>query len=1732
LGNDILNGGNGNDTLRGEDGDDRLTDSSGVNLLDGGLGNDTIIGGWPTTIIGGDGDDSISGGSSVTGGAGNDWIGSGGDVDAGAGSDTIDGGGYNAITWLAGTEDDSVYIVGAWDRSYDWSTDTYSANPQPLLIDGGAGSDTLFVRSYDEMLASDGVVYTDMSKVLNFERIEFVQGDGSGSVNVTLANQTVLANQTMVIVSSVSDSHLSASALVAGKHLSVSGVRYVTTGAGNDTITGALTASGGAGNDSITGTQGNDTLTGGTGNDMLNGGDGADTAVFSGNYASYTVTQAVGYVEVNGADGTDRLYGFEKMSFSDRIVDVPTPGVSRTGTTGNDSLAGGSGSDTISGLGGNDTLSGLLGDDYLDGGDGLDSLLGGDGNDSLLGGLGNDILNGGNGNDTLRGEDGDDRLTDSSGVNLLDGGLGNDTIIGGWPTTIIGGDGDDSISGGSSVTGGAGNDWIGSGGDVDAGAGSDTIDGGGYNAITWLAGTEDDSVYIVGAWDRSYDWSTDTYSANPQPLLIDGGAGSDTLFVRSYDEMLASDGVVYTDMSKVLNFERIEFVQGDGSGSVNVTLANQTVLANQTMVIVSSVSDSHLSASALVAGKHLSVSGVRYVTTGAGNDTITGALTASGGAGNDSITGTQGNDTLTGGTGNDMLNGGDGADTAVFSGNYASYTVTQAVGYVEVNGADGTDRLYGFNRISFADQIVELFIPGRYIVGTDSDDKLAGTEGADTIDGGAGNDSLSGGVGNDSMIGGGGNDTLSGGEGEDVLYSGSGDDKIEGGAGNDLLVGGDGAGNDTYIGGSGTDLVRYTSATAKITVNLGTGSATGTNIGTDVLSQIENIIGGQIGDSIVGSSGANVIDGYTGADTMVGGLGNDTYYVDNSGDVVTESSDTVSGGIDTIISTVTRTLGNYQEKLNLSGATAINGTGNTLANTISGNSANNVLKGGDGNDTLTGGAGADTLQGDLGTDSLVGGTGNDTYVVNLKSTGGLEDVIVETSTVTTEIDTLQLAGASTNTSAVNISLAASSLLNIEHLNASSTATSLLNLTGNTLANSLTGNSANNVLNGGLGTDTLVGGAGDDTYYVDVAGDVITETSTGGKDLVLSSLLGTYVMGNYVEEGRINTSGTANLTGNSLSNILYAGAGNNILNGGAGTEADTVSYQYGLVSGATAGVTVSLLLTTAQATGRSGSDTLTSIENLTGSGLNDTLIGSAGNNVLDGGSGSDSLVGGLGNDTYVINTSADIIVENASEGTDTVNVLFSGYTLGNNIEYGRISATGTASITGNSLSNFLYAGKGNNVINGGTGTDSVSFYEGNNGTGVTASLVTGTATGGSGTDTLISIERLYGTNYADKLTGDTGANYLRGYAGNDILDGGTGIDSMVGDDGNDIYYVRDVGDVVSETNAATAGGIDTVYSYLTHTSTQTYTLGTNVENGRIVTTTASNMTGNSLSNTIYAGAGNNLINGGTGTEIDTVSYQYGLVSGATTGVVANLATGLVTGSSGSDTLVNIENLTGSSLNDTLTGNTGNNVLNGGLGADNLVGGTGNDTYVIDNIGDRVTELAGAGTDTIQSSISYSLVDTDGAGTNGGNVENLTLTGTAAISATGNGLANTITGNSASNSLSGGAGDDRFVFSTALTTSNFDTLTDFKVSGADKIVLDDDIFTALGITGTTAGTALTASKFQLGTAANDTGDRIIYDQTSGKLYYDADGAGAGGQIQIALIGTTTHAALAATDFLVVA
>ncbi len=149
---------------------------------------------------------------------------------------------------------------------------------------------------------------------------------------------------------------------------------------------------------------------------------------------------------------------------------------------------------------------------------------------------------------------------------------------------------------------------------------------------------------------------------------------------------------------------------------------------------------------------------------------------------------------------------------------------------------------------------------------------------------------------------------------------------------------------------------------------------------------------------------------------------------------------------------------------------------------------------------------------------------------------------------------------------------------------------------------LTGGADNDTLDGGAGADSMTGGAGNDWYYVNDAGDVVSETGTdsnvGGRDRVYSSVA-TYTLTANVEVGVINTTGAASLTGNTLDNEIEAGVGNNVIDGGSGS--DTVQYNF-----SASGVTVSLAIGTAQTTGGSGSDTLISIENLGGSNHNDQL----------------------------------------------------------------------------------------------------------------------------------------------------------------------------------------------------------------------------------------------------------------------------------------------------------------------------------------------------------------------------------------------------------------------------------------------------------------------------------------------------------------------------------------------
>jgi Ca2+-binding RTX toxin-like protein len=235
----------------------------------------------------------------------------------------------------------------------------------------------------------------------------------------------------------------------------------------------------------------------------------------------------------------------------------------------------------------------------------------------------------------------------------------------------------------------------------------------------------------------------------------------------------------------------------------------------------------------------------------------------------------------------------------------------------------------------------------------------------------------------------------------------------------------------------------------------------------------------------------------------------------------------------------------------------------------------------------------------------------------------------------------------------------------------------------------------------------------------------------------------------------------------------------------------------------------------------------------------------------------------------------------------------------------------------------------------------------------------------------------------------------------------------------------------------------------------------------------------------------------------------------------------------------DNLDGGAGNDTLYGGAGNDTLNGGTGTNSLYGGTGNDRYIFNSDNYiTITEYAGEGVDTVESSFNFDLGPAD--------LENLILKGTSAINGTGNSLNNTITGNSANNKLNGNAGNDTLNGGAGNDTLNGGTGNDVfaggtnndiltggigsdrftfnsRSEGIDRItdfsVIDDTIVvSAAGFGGgLVAGAAIAANKFLLGTAATTSSQRFIYDKGNGSLFFDQDGIGAIAKIQIATLNT---------------
>ncbi|MCJ8052547.1 putative Ig domain-containing protein [Shinella curvata] len=314
---------------------------------------------------------------------------------------------------------------------------------------------------------------------------------------------------------------------------------------------------------------------------------------------------------------------------------------------------------------------------------------------------------------------------------------------------------------------------------------------------------------------------------------------------------------------------------------------------------------------------------------------------------------------------------------------------------------------------------------------------------------------------------------------------------------------------------------------------------------------------------------------------------------------------------------------------------------------------------------------------------------------------------------------------------------------------------------------------------------------------------------------------------------------------------------------------------------------------------------------------------------------------------------------------------------------------------------------------------------------------------------ISPDIFKGTSGHDTLNGSLHGDLLYGYEGRDTLDGKAGADQMRGGDGDDTYLVDNTGDVIVE---LTGEGTDLVKASVS------YTLSSNVENLTLTGSSTLSGTGNTLANVLVGNDGNNVLDGKSGADrmIGGKGNDTYVIDNVADAVVesASAGTDLVKASASYTLASNVENLTltgagkinatGNTLANTLTGNDANNILDGKTGADRMIGGKGNDIYRIDNLGDVVVEGTGAGTDLVQSSISYTL---------GGNVENLTLIGTARLTASGNSLANVLTGNDANNILDGKTGADRMIGGkgndTYIVDNAGDAITEGACAGTDLV-----------------------------------------------------------------------------------
>ncbi|HTU12209.1 MAG TPA: hypothetical protein VMG08_15065 [Allosphingosinicella sp.] len=527
----------------------------------------------------------------------------------------------------------------------------------------------------------------------------------------------------------------------------------------------------------------------------------------------------------------------------------------------------------------------------------------------------------------------------------------------------------------------------------------------------------------------------------------------------------------------------------------------------------------------------------------------------------------------------------------------------------------------------------------------------------------------------------------------------------------------------------------------------------------------------------------------------------------------------------------------------LLGSVSLTGTPGPTSLTLNGNAEADTLRGAEGvNQTVNGNGGDDTLV-SSGEGRYFGGEGNDLVLAGLSS--GVVPEMLDGGNGIDTVDASSFGGAyviNLATGATNFGY--ETFANFEN---AITGTGADQITGTAGFNILTGGDGNDLLDGAGGADMMNGGLGDDRFFVDTAGDGVSELSSEGNDRIFASVSYALALGVSVET--LSTSdnagtGAINLIGNELANTIIGNAGVNTLTGGQGNDV---------------------------LDGKEGNDVLNGGLN------NDVLYGRIGNDTLYGGSGVNHLDGGQGDDQYVIENGTDTVVELVGEGNDRI-FAGVGYTLTAGASVETMSTdfnagTNAINLTGNELANTIIGNAGVNALTGGGGDDLLDGKEGNDTLSGGANndillggdgndmLYGGTGTnqfsGGlgddqfvidNGSDTVaellgqgsdrvfasvsytlaagVSVEilstdfnagtnaiNLTGNDQGNSVIGNAGANVLNGGGAGDVLDAREGNDTLDGGTGNDSLFGRAGNDIFAFTTALGAGNVDTIGDFV-------------------------------------------------------------------------------------------------------------------------------------------------------------------------------------------------------------------------------------------------------------------------------------------------------------------------------